>query len=111
MKVYLSGKMSGLSRDEIERRFFQAEKYLVLNGYNVCNPVRFIFFRWDWLYALLGYHLALCIDLFMLSRCDAIYMIGTDWPTSNGATMEHHYAGRFGIRRMYQEESTNKHDD
>lgn len=102
MKVYISGKMSGLSRQEIMQRFLRAEHILRNQGYNTCNPVRFVFFRWQWLYDLLGYHLALCIDLYMLSHCDAIYMIGDDWQQSDGASVEHFYAYTFGHLRMYE---------
>ena len=107
MKVYISGKMSGLSREEIMQRFMLAEHTLRSQGFTTCNPVRFVFFRWQWFYNLLGYQLALCIDLFMLSRCDAIYMVGLDWDSSQGATVEHHYATTYRKWLLYQFESTN----
>lgn len=94
-KIYISGRMTGLDRSEIRRRFMGAEAELHRNGHRTCNPVRFLFFRWPWLYSLLGYHVCLCIDLWMLSRCDGIYMVGEDWSMSKGARVEYEYAFNF----------------
>lgn len=44
-KIYISGRMSGLDRSEVKRRFTSAEHELHRNGHRTCNPARFLFFR------------------------------------------------------------------
>lgn len=96
-KIYISGRMSGLTRQEQRDRFMAAEAEAQRYGYRVCNPVRTIYWRWPWLYRLMGYHLCLCIDLWMLSRCDGIYLFNRDWTMSRGACIEQAYAHMFGL--------------
>lgn len=103
-RVYISGKMSGLAKEVYMARFMAAERALKEAGLKVCNPARFVFSRWEWLYRLLGYHMCLCMDLWMLSRCDAIYMIGNDWMNSKGAVTERRYAMTFGKKCIYETE-------
>jgi len=91
-KVYLSGRMKKVSRKVYMKRFAEAEEQLLKYGYKVMNPTRFIFCRFPWLFALLGYEICLCIDLYMLTKCDAIAMIGEDWMNSRGALTERAFA-------------------
>ena len=99
-KVYISGRMSGLSRAEVLRRFTEADDYVRSLGYRTVNPVRVWMFRCRWLYRLLerlaghdhAYELVLLYDLWLLSRCDSILMIGKDWVKSRGAFLEYQFA-------------------
>lgn len=86
-KVYLSGRMTGLPRELYFAHFRKAEELLRKEGFRTCNPARFIMCRWPWLYKLLGYNLTLCIDLYMMARCDMIYKI-PGWKESRGANIE-----------------------
>ena len=103
LMVYISGQMTGLPKTEYSERFMKAESVLKDRGYKTCNPARFCYCRWDWLYRLLGYRLCLCIDLWRLSRCDRIYLI-PGWKESCGARVESFFAWTFGIKRLYQDE-------
>jgi hypothetical protein len=105
-RIYVSGKMSGLSRDEIMFRFSRCELWLRhTTGARVVNPCRVWLFRWPWLYRLLAravgetrvYEWVLLYDLWLLSRCDRIHMIGTDWSSSRGAKTEQAFAQAKGI--------------
>ena len=88
-RVYISGPMSGLDRELYLKMFRRAEQSLRSQGYTrVVNPIRVWACRWPWLYRLVGYRLTLLYDLWLLSRCDAIYMVGTDWQQSRGARLE-----------------------
>ena len=88
-RVYISGPMSNLSREQYLELFKRAEQSLRSQGYTrVVNPIRVWACRWPWLYRILGYRLTLAYDLWLLSRCDAIYMVGTDWQQSRGARLE-----------------------
>ncbi len=98
-KVYISGRISGLPRDQYMRLFFIAASMLKERGYKPVNPTRFLMCRWPWLYRLLGYNLTLLIDLWMLMRCDLIYKI-PGWQQSRGANIESCVAYHFKIWPM-----------
>ena len=98
-KVYISGRISGLSREQYMRLFFIAASMLKKKGYKPVNPTRFLMCRWPWLYRLLGYNLTLLIDLWMLMRCDLIYKI-PGWQQSKGANIESCVAYHFKICPM-----------
>lgn len=95
-KVYISGQISGLSREEYMARFARAEELLANEGFNVVNPTRFIVCRWPWLYQRLGYVGTLLYDLWRLSKCDVIYKI-PGWKESRGANVESCWAFHYGI--------------
>ncbi len=95
-KVYLSGPISGLERDEYMARFAYAEELVRKDGYDVCNPTRLLPCRWPWLYRLMGYKLTLRYDIWHLKKCDRIFML-PGWVTSIGAIKERNVALRNGI--------------
>ena len=104
--VYISGRMSGLPRHEVTYRFNRCEIWLRYKGVKrVKNPIRVWAWRFPWLYStmewLLGkersYELVLLYDLWLLSHCTRIHMIGTDWSMSRGASVEFDYAKRKDI--------------
>ena len=87
-KVYISGPMSGIPRDEYLKRFRECEKLLRANGYqNIVNPINVWACRWPWLYRLLGYRLVLWYDIQLLKRCDAICLM-EGWSGSYGCLHE-----------------------
>lgn len=105
-RIYLSGKMSGLSREEVKYRFARCELWLRHSGAKkVVNPTRVWAWRWPWLYSIMemvmgaqaAYELVLLYDLWKLSRCTRIHMVGTDWSTSRGAKTEMAYAQAKGM--------------
>ena len=104
-RVYISGKMRGLDRAEVLFRFSRCELWLRHNGFAVKNPCHTWVFRWPWLYKtmekLFGeertYDLVLLYDLWLVSRCDRIHMIGSDWKESRGARTERYFAQAKGL--------------
>jgi hypothetical protein len=100
-RIYISGKMSGLPREEVKYRFALCELWLRHGGAKeVVNPTKVWAWRWPWLYSMIemvvgaqaAYELVLLYDLWKLSHCTRIHMIGTDWSTSRGAKTEMGYA-------------------
>ena len=95
-RVYISGRMSGLSEEEYCKRFNSAEALLKTKGYKVFNPA-----RWGWFMKHLSYKRALGLDLFLMSFCDRVYML-EEWTMSSGARAEHTYARSCGMVVEYQ---------
>lgn len=98
-RVYISGRISGLSRQDYLSQFKRAEVKLERLGYKVCNPTKALPSRFLWIYKMLGYNLTLIYDLWLLSRCDKIYMLD-GWENSRGARLEHTCAESFGIKEL-----------
>lgn len=102
-RVYLSGRMSGLSQKEWRWRFLTADLKLDMQGYEVINPADTIIARHLWLYKIVGYRLTLAYDLWLLKRCSHIFMVGNDWMQSKGARLERLKAREWGIKELNQE--------
>ena len=71
-KIYISGPMTGLDREEYMKRFLLAEDRLHQIGYKrICNPINVWACRWpklykliEWLFGTKGaYNLVLLYDL------------------------------------------------
>ena len=100
MKVYLSGRMSGLPSEIWRARFFGAFFGLKHRGIKSFNPADTIISRHPWLYRIVGYRLTLWYDLMMLRRCTHFTMVGDDWQHSRGARLERMKARQWGIKEM-----------
>ena len=106
-KVYLSGAISGRDREEYLTQFDDAEKHFRQLGYDVCNPTKALPCRFLWIYKILGYKLTLLFDLWLLSRCDKIYMLNGS-ENSKGAFLEKVAAETFGIGKIFVVSMTTK---
>lgn len=104
-RVYISGPMSNLNREQYLELFRRAEQSLRAQGYTkVVNPIRVWACRWSWLWKVLtgvtsehtAYTLVLLYDLWLLSRCDLIYKL-PGWKESRGANIESCVAYHFKI--------------
>ena len=96
-RVYISGPMSNLSREQYLEIFRRAEQSLRSQGYRkIVNPIRVWACRWTWLYRLVGYRLTLLYDLWLLMRCDQIYKL-PGWRESKGANIESCVAFHFKV--------------
>jgi len=95
-RVYISGPISGLEREEYLARFAEAERWLQGHGYDVCNPCRLAPCRWPWLYRIIGYRLTLWYDVLHLLFCDYIAML-PGWMNSRGALYEFEASNDMGI--------------
>lgn len=101
--VYISGQVSGLSKEDSWANFHQAEMHLVHEGYKTINPLRFTFpkvLHWlsdkfkakgDWAYKFTLLH-----DLYVLAKCDYIYKM-PGWKDSVGAQIESCWAFNLGV--------------
>ena len=95
-KVYISGRISDLPREQYMTMFSIAEQMLRKKGYEPVNPTRFFICRYIWVYRLLGYRLTLLYDLWLLMHCDLIYKL-PGWRDSRGANIESCVAFHFKI--------------
>ena len=96
-KVYISGPISNLTREQYLEMFRRAEQLLRGMGYQrIVNPIRVWACRWPWLYKIVGYRLTLLYDLLLLTRCDQIYKL-PGWQESRGANIESCVAYHFKI--------------
>ena len=104
MKIYISGKISGLRRKDYMYRFEDVAGMLERRGYKVVNPTRLWPCRWRWVYPtmewLVGgkttYRCVIAYDLWRLRQCDGIYMM---WGSerSRGARLERMKAREWGL--------------
>jgi hypothetical protein len=88
MKIYISGKISGLEKHEYESNFELAEEFLKKTSEFLVtiNPLR--------IKPFLGIRVWLCFmiaDLWELRKCDAIYL-QKNWVNSKGAVIEYFFA-------------------
>ena len=100
MKVYLSGRMSGLPAEIWRARFYGAYFGLKHRGIRAVNPADTLIARHPWLYRIVGYRMTLWYDLRLLRKCDRIFMVGTDWLHSRGARLERIKAREWGIKEL-----------
>ncbi len=94
MRIYISGKMTGLDKKEYMQKFNTAEKRLKSKGYEVINPVTVAAYGLD-------YEKSMAVDLILLGSCDAIYMLD-NWKESKGAKTERNHAMSKGIDIIYE---------
>lgn len=96
-RVYISGPMSNLTREQYLELFRRAEQSLRAQGYTkIVNPIRVWACRWLWFYRIVGYRLTLLYDIWLLMRCDMIYKL-PGWQESRGANIESCVAYHFKI--------------
>ena len=100
MKVYISGKISGLSKEEYMKNFAEAEE-LLSQHHSVINPAK----TNGTLPSDTTYEEYMDISMKLLSFCDAIFML-RNWKDSIGANAEHAYAKAHGYMIVYQEDKT-----
>ena len=91
MRVYISGKVSGLPRREVARKFGMAAYEIALGDNTPVNPLD------NGLKPERPWLLHMVVDIAMLARCDAICML-PDWRHSRGARIEHRIARLLRLR-------------
>ena len=103
--IYISGKMTGLSKKEYQAKFNQAERKLRSDGFRVFNPTdpswTHYFDEHNSSYGEILWH-----DLRKLMECDAVYMLD-NFLESKGAKTEHAFAIATGKEIIYDEELYN----
>jgi len=98
MKVYISGKITGLYCWTYLKNFLVAEIYLREQGYSAINPAEVN----GRLPEDTTYEQYMQMSMLMLSFCDAIYML-ENWKDSPGAIRELEEAKKRGLKIMYQD--------
>jgi len=101
MRIYISGKISGLPEEQAEKRFRLAEEKLkenfihstIINPYVEAPKLLKNKPNATWLE-----YMSACIAL--LSRCDTIYHL-YGWQMSDGAVIEHRVAEHENFIMMY----------
>ncbi|MBR0098145.1 MAG: DUF4406 domain-containing protein [Treponema sp.] len=98
MKVYIAGKITGLDKADIFKKFYESEKLLKKDGYTVMSPAVLAlndgFEHSDYMH----------ICYAMIDVCDAVYM-QKDWQQSKGARMELQYAKDWKKLIIYEDEN------
>lgn len=103
-RIYISGPMSGLPREQYLELFGRAEQHLRQQGYTrITNPIRLWTCRWPWLYRMVGYRLTLLYDLWLLMHCNLIYKI-PGWQESRGANIESCVAYHFRVWPVHRQD-------
>lgn len=112
MKVYISGKIAGLSEEEFRHNFGIAEAMLHANGHEPVNPLKVAACKSEdcngngeprlsdgsYLHSWACY---IRYDLIaMLEECDAILMLD-NWTDSRGAPFEKEVAEKCGLKVFY----------
>ena len=99
MKIYVAGKITGLSRREVEGKFLATAETLRKEEHDVFLPSVLP------LYESVPHEDYMHICYAMIDICDAVYML-SDWQQSKGARMELQYAADWHKEILYQDEST-----
>ena len=95
MKVYISGKITGLEINTARQYFDTVEEKLKAKGLNPVNPMALIPYNPDW-----KWEDYMAEDMRLLLVCDAIFML-ENWQDSKGARIEHAAAKESGLQVFY----------
>lgn len=95
MKIYISGRITGLQLNKARRNFKAVQDYLEGQGYEVINPFN-LFKEQD-----LTWSEFMVVDIKALLDCKAICMM-QGWELSKGATLEKHIAEELGYYVLYE---------
>jgi len=95
MKIYISGKITGLNMQVAEHYFETVENELLKAGHQPINPCKILPYHpdHDWKRYMIA-------DIEALMSCDAILMLD-NWTDSKGAKIEHAIAEKLGLQLYY----------
>jgi hypothetical protein len=91
-KAYIAGKITGLPIDRVSKKFNDAERFLINQGYQVINPIKINLPDTEWNEAMRK-----CIG--ELVKCDIIYTLPC-WRKSKGARLEVKIAKQLGLKNI-----------
>lgn len=95
MRIYISGKITGLPKQEAREKFANAQALLEEIGLEAVNPMeKGVFNELSW-----EQHMVKDIEL--LFSCDAIFMMG-NWIDSKGAQIEYDIANRLEMEIYFE---------
>lgn len=90
IKVFISGKVSGMPYLVAYGKFSQADRVLSRMGYKVINPTKICKNKWSWLRCMV-------VCLWHLLWCDEVMQLD-NWEESRGAKIEYKWARFLGKR-------------
>ena len=98
MRIYNSGRITGLDCETYLANFDKADKEIKVSGHTPVNPI------FNGLYESAPWWLHMIADILMLLSCRAIYL-QVNWEQSRGAKIEYRVARILFKRIIYQETS------
>jgi hypothetical protein len=99
MRIYISGKITGLPFREVEHKFQSAQNFLEGFGFEVVSPLK------NGLSQSHTWQQHIVRDIELLLPCEAIYMLD-DWVDSVGAGIEYDVAVRTGKIVLFETNTT-----
>ena len=96
MKIYISGKITGLPLEEAKANFKKVEKGLQRQGYLAINPMELVPYHPD-----KNWNDYMVDDIALLLTCDTIYMMD-NYKESKGAKLELAIAKELGLKVIYE---------
>jgi hypothetical protein len=96
MKIYISGKITGLDYKQAFADFEYAEQQINLRGHEAVNPMKSVgeVEGKEWIEYMVE-------DIAILNECDAIYLM-SNWQDSKGAQLEKAFCDITGKQVFYQ---------
>ena len=88
VKVFISGKVSGMEYYTAFSKFYEAEAMLSRIGYEVINPTKLCKKNWSWLRCMV-------VCLWHLLWCNCVHQLD-NWQESRGAKIEYKWAKFLG---------------
>lgn len=88
VKVFISGKVSGMEYYTAFSKFSEAEAILSRIGYEVVNPTKLCRKNWSWIRCMI-------VCLWHLIGCKCVYQLD-NWQESRGAKIEYKWAKFLG---------------
>lgn len=95
MKIYISGKITGLPFREVKDKFQAVQKFLEDLGFEIINPMNNGLTKND------TWEQHMIKDIAELFACEAIYMLD-NWTESLGASIEYDIAKRMGKKIFFE---------
>lgn len=95
MKVYISGRITGLPIDIVKKKFGDAEDLLLALGFIPVNPLN------NGLDHTHTWEEHMTKDIEMLMPCDAVFMLD-NWKLSRGARIEYNIARETGKKLLFE---------
>lgn len=95
-KIYISGRISGLPKEDVTAKFEATEAKLRSEGYEVVNPLK------NGIPDNATWEVHVAMDVLLLMGCNTIYLM-PDWSLSKGATLEKNLSELTGKKIIYEE--------
>lgn len=104
MRIYISGKITGLPQQEAREKFASAQALLEEIGLEAVNPME------QELPVDATWEQHMIKDIELLLKCDAIYMMA-NWIDSKGAQIEYDIANRMKLEFLFESDHIRRNMD